>query len=542
MATYEALVRERNALAGEYNALTQELRAGTTATAASEAHFDGIWDEPGTRRHRHRSPVLVPDDHQGPVREQRRELGRTIDRLDREAQELYRQIRDTLSPGTVLRNVLNDGQGHGVGIRQGAAWGLYRLLRDGHLDASAARELRQALVTLLNDDAPLRERRVHLPAGCGRADLRCCLEDGLGWLRVMEQLRHAPLDDDTALKPPDSAAELARLTTLCDLAHRHLPGAVAFFQRHPLRLMNRADHQTLLGQYVANGAEVQLWYYYTPPEGTGKVHARCLQLENHSTPNSLGIDAALFRHELLALPVLYHEFLHYGGTTGDPGSGIANEMEVRFREMLFHRALVAELAPADDADLPDYEAALVAASRQADCACVLVDLLYDYGDDAELDQINEAVADTYGRPLPLALAQVEAVARLRRVNEHIYDANDELTWDPLVTWPLLHGDDELTQVYADILVRRKQQEHTLSPQRRDRILAEPASRDAVAGWAAYCQRPGALAVLRAEAERLRAEMDLAALYRLLVRRFPYLLRGEEPAPTQPSEPAVSDAG
>jgi hypothetical protein len=290
------------------------------------------------------------------------------------------------------------------------------------------------------------------------------------------------------------------------------------------------------------------WTRYTPPKNSGPVHSRYLSVEDRSTPNSMGIYYKLFRHPVLALPVIYHEFLHYGGPTGDPKQGIENETEVLLRELIFARNLIAELAPADDRALPTYEESLLQEISQTELESLRWQLTYDFQDDTTLENINREIINLYGDQLSEEEIERLWSERLVGENQSIDVMNAQLTWAPQIKYPKLGTTKTATATkhYRELFKRQRMRSHRVSPPARDRILQNEPCASQTAAWESYLKRPQtrlaqppALSdnLIRLIARRFDfrdAESDLA---QLLLEHFlqSYDLGGEKNAPDNEAE-------
>ncbi|RMH20206.1 MAG: hypothetical protein D6696_08600 [Acidobacteria bacterium] len=311
--------------------------------------------------------------------------------------------------------------------------------------------------------------------------------------------RLALFDQLLAEDRPSVEERFPRLDEIAGGLIERLPGAVAFLQRYPLRLMRRDHQRALFGLYAKQPIRVQLWTRYTPPKNAGPVHRRYLALDDRSTPNSMGIAYPLFRHPLLALPVVYHEYLHYGGTTGDPENGIGNETEVLLREILFARRLIAELAPAEDDRLGDFERQLIDEIRAVGLDPLLPQLLCDLRRDDVLEAINRSVLATYGERLDAEQARRQAEVQIHLENVGIELSNRTLTWDPQIRWPHLGSEStrELTDRFRRVLVASRRIDHRVSRAQRDAVLQDADSAAASTAWQSYRRRAGAGVALAA---------------------------------------------
>ncbi len=500
------------------------------------------------------------------LRKQQDEIGEH----DQKIQRAREALRTELTPAALLLHTLSDAQAFPLEVRQGAAWGLHRILEEGALEGESRERVRERLAAVLHDqelnESALRDRiAAQLPEGDPRIRELLVAAERYGDDRDAEELaakvhRLAPevptltkeirdgvetssqsrgqgefgermlrilpgarlLELEGALRRGlrwmvelvegrtggDPALEENLLRT-ASLVGQELPDVMDFLSRYPLRLMTLHRHRQILGQYSRDKVHIQFWTRYTPPRWfrganpseLGEVHRRYLDLDDRSTPNAMGLYYRLFEHPALVLPVLYHEFMHYGGPEGDPARAIENETEVLLREVLFARHLLARLAPAEDAGLPAYEAELAAAIRHTELLGLAQQLFFDFEDDGNLNAINDQIAETYGEGLDAATAMATVEKRIAYWNRTIELENqiDEAKrfWCPEVDWPRLGTREtrDLTEHLRAVLSRALQQNHRLDFKRRDQVLSEPVCRRHRDDWSTYRRRPDAFAEL-----------------------------------------------
>jgi hypothetical protein len=493
------------------------------------------------------------------------------------------EILDGLSVADLLLLVLADDQSFSPVLRQDVAWALWKLWELGHLDEADRQKVLQAVrhavsgtdlselesainnIVTRDDVRPsvlsscaeyfynrdskrliaalgsidltkqeresiftkvkalvyglpshhFTERIVQHVAGQTLLELECTIVDGLNWVSdLIEGSR--PESDSTQVRH------------LVQLLYELMPNAVDFLIRYPLRLMTMEQHRQILGQYTKTKARISLWTRYEPPQwrpempkgNAGKVISRYIQIEDRSMPNAMGIAHRLFAHPLLALPVIYHEFMHYGGPKGDPDLGIDNETEVLLREIIFARGLIARMAPSADADIPRYEQEVVQMIKSTEMWGLGTQLRYDLEDDAVVALITEEVLRTYGPQLTDDAAFSEADREIAFDNLTIERANNtdpgRLNWCSEVAWPYLGSAETqvLTTRYRMRLHDSLTTDHRIDISQRDRILTDPVCRQFSAMWEMYINRKDALRVF----ER---EWPSNALY--VVNNMPYIV-------------------
>ncbi|MBI4605076.1 MAG: hypothetical protein HY721_24195 [Planctomycetes bacterium] len=526
---------------------------------------------------------LVAEFHAGKeIQASIRKLREQIGTSDAEIARKREDLRRDLTPAALLLHAVSDEQAYPLEVRQGAAWGLYRILEGGALEGAARDRVHQTLRSVLHgeefDESAVRdriaaalppnderirelliaaerygddrdaealaaaiaqvapglpalaeavrevvdatrrprerdefgERIVRLLPGARLLELVGSLRRGLRW---MVELIEGRAGGDPSLE--------GNLRWIVALTGKELAGVTEFIKQHPLRLMTLNRHRRILGQYCCEKVHLSFWTRYTPPRWfrgadpaqLGEVHRRYLQLEDRSTPNSMGVYYRLFEHPLLVLPVLYHEFLHYGGPRGEPDQGIENETEVLLRETLFGRYLVAKLSPTRDEELPAYEAALAATIDRADLVGFIQRLFFDFEDDVCLSAINEEIIRSYGEVLSPDAAKAEVARQTQHWNRTVELENlvDEakLSWCPDREWPLLGTEQTraLTDRFQAVVSRLLVQDHRLDPEQRDHVLTDPVCRHHRDCWAAYTARPGAAVLLAKRSAQDRAAVS-----------------------------------
>jgi len=117
---------------------------------------------------------LIAQHHKGKdvidaIRKQQDEIGRQDDGIA----QARAALREELTPAALLLHTVSDAQAYPLEVRQGAAWGLHRIVADGALEAEAgervSRTLRAALRGQELDESALRGRiTAVLPDGDGR--------------------------------------------------------------------------------------------------------------------------------------------------------------------------------------------------------------------------------------------------------------------------------------------------------------------------------------------------------------------------------------
>jgi len=414
-------------------------------------------------------------------------------RLERALQRELDAVRDGLSPAHLMLGVLNHGQNYDVGIRQAAAMGLELLAGNGHLNDSGRATIDAAIRAACagEEGQQFRERRMLVPLNCNRIELINAVREALQWVEdiVDEAVHPNSASADPATFKPDSI----------DMLFRHIPGILKFLERYPLRFMRREDHLNLLGQYARSGGEVETWVRFEPPKGVGRVKQRFWALNERSTPNSMGIDHRLFRHPGLLLPTLFHEYLHHAGVSENGNAPIPNETEVRFREALFTRGLIAAMAPEDDSQLQDFEISILEALKGTDMDFVLFLLLSDLWDPAVVERVNFLIYNTYegGGDHDLAKRRVEA--EISELTVGTYIRNLTQIWDPDIKWPLpgSEGTEDLFAQFRNLRLQREIQINTVKLNDLPGILLGRSSQQDREAWDRYCRRPGSLRVLRA---------------------------------------------
>jgi hypothetical protein len=510
---YQELVDERNDLFQSSNKMIEALKEEyPEAFSKKHSPLEFNWQQPKVEN----DPLFL--ERQTEVRN----LKEKIKELDKAINAQRHQLRELWSPGYLLRRILEDGQQYPIGVQQGAALGIYLLVKNGHLDNESKRSLQERLSAIVYDKdngQEFRERRILLLFDTSKLEMCNALRAGIEWMtwianfRKIEPLvndnqkqdnsgdvvQEIPLTGDEisiAASPEilpvniqyettqETISDYYDLYSIVKLLWLKLPGAVEFFTRHPLRLMLFDDRRKILGQYSEDGCSLRLWTRYTPPKDVGEVHYRYLTIDDRTSPNSMGIYYRLFRHPLLAVPVIYHEYLHYAGVSNTPSHGLKNEMEVWLRETIFTRGLFAELVPSDQALIPNYIGVYLNTIQEIKLPHFVYRLLAKIQDDFTFESFKNEIICIYGEQLSEQEALEKASEKIELLNSKIAENNIAQTWNPQVQYPLLdtYETHEITENYRNILIQRYMQSHKLTIQERDLILAEDNSQNALSAW------------------------------------------------------------
>ncbi len=467
--------------------------------------------------------------------------------LDEEIRQLQRNERFRLSPAFSLWQVLVNRQRYPVAVQQGAARGLCEILLHGRMDADSRLEILDALrACVIGESADeFAEKRIQLLPGSNSEDLERALRNGVEWMvLMMERLAAAmpDVDHQAAEEVPSESfrrirdAELlerldgvmmgeptagTKIAESVQWLNRLMPGFMDFLRKYPLRLMCLDHHKKIFGNYARRACCLQLWTRFTPPKNVGEVKSRYLRLDDRTKPNSMGLVHHLLEHPALALPVIYHEHLHYDGMRGRVDAGIRNETEVLLREILFARALIAQMAPSQDSELPAFETGLVEKASEVGLEGLILQLLCDLSQERVLKGLSYGVVATYGECLTEEQAMESAMRREFGEEIAIRLANATLTWDPEIRWPELRDprNDRLCRRFRYLVKTQAMIDHSLSPERAFEILNEPMSIALQELWNAYCARPHAL-VSFARAAELMSLRDIDWIRRI-VQRFDF---------------------
>jgi hypothetical protein len=497
-----------------------------------------------------------------------RQIRRKLAEFDSRIGSVRNEVKASLSPGALLLMTLLDRSAYPAEVRQGAAWGLYKLAEEGHLKRNDVNRISEALRCALFEDgcsdmelqtkldpalpqseqvspacfgaivdflrtpsrrnleearhtfSPLigsqnairdalegicqeqqpshdfQERMVQFLPGMSILEFEGALRDAIAWvLDVMAKERLS-----------ETLSELStHLRWIIRLLHQFFPEIFSFLREYPLRLMSMDQHKRLLGKYTREKCGVILWTSFTPPlwkpgmsqENAGEVHERYVTLDDRSKPNSMGICYHLFKHPVLVLPVIYHEYMHFGGPTGEPDKGLSNESEVLIQEIVFMRSLIARLAPADDNLLPEFERELIAAIEGAGLKGLGLQILYDIASEEGLHLLCDEVEALYGKQMSPqeAVAKVERTLQTQNRSIRLNNHTDEmkLNWHPEMEWPELNGETtrRLTEQYRQVLQKSLTENHRISYSRLKGILKEETCARFEGDWNRYRMRPNA---------------------------------------------------
>jgi hypothetical protein len=402
---------------------------------------------------------------------------RAIQARTRPLHEEHEQLMDGLSIAWRLLFVLRDGQSYGAYIRQHALTGLYLLLEESHLDEPSRESLRTDMEAATSreeetkEDDSLRTVEVRLWPGSRIGEANFLLANSLKYLKVIE--------NDQVFSP--------KLREVTDCVYRLLPDAIQFFEQFPLRLMPEKEKHKM-AEYRESSYHLGLWTRYTPPLYMGPVIFRYLEVSDYSLPNSIGMVYSLFEHPWQAVPVLFHEYLHFQGKK--------NEAEVWLREHLFLRKMIMEnegngtVAGKSKAGKSEssgtaarWQQALDMFVPKRDYITAVL-LCENLEDPSVCHALNRVITQNYGHQKNREVAANEAATELQRENTNIFISNLMQTWDRHIPYPTLNESPQEEQTMRKILVARKMQRNTLSDDEYRDLVAEPDNAALLNEWKA----------------------------------------------------------
>ncbi|MBN1317535.1 MAG: hypothetical protein JXA42_18780 [Anaerolineales bacterium] len=518
-AEYEQMIESRNQLIQDHRKLVDELKKDYPRLFSTDT--DGLFDYEKNVDYLRTINPKFRREHDNLL-----QLGRQIGETDKKIKIKRDYLKWQWSPGYLLLDVLNRDQHYPVGIRQGAAHGLYILVQNGHLDHSTASMLKERIVDCIHQqdsDFRFRERRILLQPQSCCLEMYHALENGIKWMLDIADMPRVENPDISMLEQDISTRDNVTATipgalepiethssshspigypvgreTIGDyplhytvhLLWTKLPHAVQFFEEYPLRLMRADDHRNILGLYAQNGCVLEYWTRYTPPKGVGKVVKRYLRLDDRTSPNSMGIRYSLFRNPLIVVPVIYHEYLHFAGVNNMPGKGIANEAKVWIRENVFMKGLFMERAPGDPEMFKQYVGFYLKSLIDINAADLLMRLLLDLTNHSGLETINNYVSNLYGRQLSESEAKKRARAVIDRENNTLHSMNITQDWGPEVPYPLLNTGEtsQLAEDYQNLLMKRWTQRNTISWSEWESIISEEKNKQVLDEWEKWANR------------------------------------------------------
>jgi hypothetical protein len=400
---------------------------------------------------------------------------------------LENRLWSELSPASILLRVAEDETSYCAFVRQGAIRGIGYVLEQETLRGEDRKEITERTTSALTGDslAHVRTWEVRLRRNSSLTDTVLALHVGLSWLG-----RHV---GSGQFRP-----RVSELIGLVQQLRARLPRAVDFLEKHPLRLMTLADRRNVLGECEVQGFRVYGITHYLPPRGQGPVKSREFVLEDLSLPNRLGTAAELFKHPLLLLPTLYHEYLH--------AEGFHNEAEVHLREVLFLRSLIAELAPPDSAELPGWESQVLLLLLDAGRHNLIQWLGVDWDRPTAVSLINDYINQVYGSQLGEVDARAKAEAERDTVNAWGCTLNTHeqvLGWCPEKVFPTLSGrgsterSRKVGERLVEIVIRRSTTPRTIHTMSEVVARGGEAVRQQITAWEAYRHRPHAFEVVAA---------------------------------------------
>lgn len=457
--SYQELIEEYRSAVAEYNERVEEL---------GEEDDDGPPALVDLRRLSPAAPGLT-----SPLEREQLRIRSLETRLRKMQHDLDDVVPAGLSSAYLVFSVFADAQRYSASVRQMAATGLRSMLSDPGLDDDSKTDIRGTLDTALDADEAeaLRTREVRLVPGATPGQLAFELERASAWMatNVAESL------DDA-----DGARE--DLPYLAYEVCARIPEATSFLAAYPLRLMAQRDQHARLGYLRLYGFRPEHWTEYTPPKDAGPVHRRYLRIDDFTVPNSMGLAFLLLRDARLAVPVLYHEFLH--------SRGRLNEAEVWLREQAFRRGMIAEMAPGRRRDIAQYHRSLVQTASSDDAGVDRVMLSADLTSEAFRQLLNHVILLLYGSQLTEQEARARAIQVIDECDEDTRRLNEGLTWCPEVPYPELVSEeaDEQRKQVTRIVVRRATAPKELTPEAFAAIIREPEFQTQLAQWRKYLDR------------------------------------------------------
>ena len=198
----------------------------------------------------------------------------------------------------------------------------------------------------------------------------------------------------------------------------------------------------------------------------GNVQYRYLEVIDYTKPNSMGMVYKLLFDDLLCIPILYHEYLHYKGRK--------NEAEVWLKEHYFLRDRILANAPKEDEQLAVYLDEIIARFTEVKDELTLSMLKTDFTQTEQLSTLNQLIMKQYGPQMNRFVAQQYAERMINQNNMNININNMFLRWDPLKRFPLLgkEGAIEEGMLVKEILTNRKMQKNTLTVEEFQKVLSD----------------------------------------------------------------------
>lgn len=376
------------------------------------------------------------------------------------------------------------------------------------------------ILSRINED--FAERMVFVFPNASTLEVEINLRDGLNWmLDLVEQTKDADLKRRLT----------QNLGWTVALMRKYLPQMNIFLERYPLRLMCLDHHKKILGKYNYERCDLIYWTRYQPPcwkpgmtpEEAGRVNDRYLSVDNRSTPNSMGIYYRLFEHPVLSLPVIYHEFLHFGGPAGNPSRAISNESEVWMREILFMQHLIASLSPIDGEAIQEYENEIIKMINSLGLPGLGMQIQYDFSNSQFISPFCDMIERIYGTSLTdeEAAQKIEDVVNRENRNIQLTNRTDErkLNWHPDIEWPLLNSDQTqgITTQYKAIQKQAMTSYHRLDWNRYKELLNDQACRYHLTKWKEYQNRQ--LATRAFDRQWIWKDTDTDNIIKSIVDRF-----------------------
>ncbi len=441
--------------------------------------------------------------------------------FDMQIDKMQNQINHELSPGALLLQALRNIKNSFI-LRQGAAWGLHNIYKSPYLENSSKERINENMLKAMYSENSLendfKERLIYFIPTNNLLEFELSIKDGISW--ILDLLK---ITDDLEQV---SAKIYNHIRWIGTLLIKYIPGIFDFLHKYPLRLMLLEEHRLLLGEYVKEQCDIHLWTNYSPPiwergmqpGEAGEVHKRYLLLNDRSKPNAMGLYYRLFEHPILVLPVIYHEFLHYGGTNGKPAEGIGNETEVLIREILFMKFLIAELAPNDVQKIPAYEHSINEHIENIGLESLGKQIIMNINKNFNFELMSDNIEKIYGEQLDISEAREKTNISIIRLNNFIQRTNatdeEKENWYPEIEWPELTANEskQLLEEYSNIMFHQFTLSNRIDFNQWDKIYQDETCQNFLSAWNSYITKKNSLFVFtKAWADESLSTEEVTAL-------------------------------
>ena len=323
---------------------------------------------------------------------------------------LYYSLINGCLPFAYIMNIILDSQQHyDKFIRQGAIMGMIDFLVKYREDENIKPFFTQMLAVrsnIISSDTKMSFFEVRAPKNC-TIEL---------YSKILTEVLHSA----------NPSIKYCNILKLMKIAQKEIPGILGLLTYHPLRLIDPGNKSTD-GFYTYEPYLHTMWVRYTPPINVGQVVSRYHEVLDMTLPNSSGLNIRLFTDQYAAIPVMFHEYLHYLGDL--------NEASVHLKTHIFSIKFYKKYRKAD----PKKDFAFSA----------LKNIFGNKVDPENHFVLNILISKYYGAQMPYEDAVKRAIEEVDNINNYIKINNIQEKWCPEILCPFL--DDKEDKKHADMI-------------------------------------------------------------------------------------------